>query len=172
MSYYSEWNKKSEDTSDPKAYEAYIEHYYTLERDAYRVLLADHVGEKTQEQDKSAKEWAETLGFGKEMDIFVGFLEGMQTSVRQPLNLEELTDETTLHFDIDYEKLLYNMHDAKAAWLFNLPEWEQVLSAEDRERIVKEFRKDHIAHSEKIGRNDPCPCGSGKKYKKCHGKNA
>ena len=24
----------------------------------------------------------------------------------------------------------------------------------------------------KIGRNDPCPCGSGKKYKNCHGKNA
>jgi len=26
--------------------------------------------------------------------------------------------------------------------------------------------------SPKIGRNDPCPCGSGKKYKKCCGKNA
>ena len=25
---------------------------------------------------------------------------------------------------------------------------------------------------EKVGRNDPCPCGSGKKYKKCHGANA
>jgi preprotein translocase subunit SecA len=24
----------------------------------------------------------------------------------------------------------------------------------------------------KIGRNDPCPCGSGKKYKHCHGKDA
>jgi len=24
----------------------------------------------------------------------------------------------------------------------------------------------------KVGRNDPCPCGSGKKYKKCHGKTA
>jgi preprotein translocase subunit SecA len=23
-----------------------------------------------------------------------------------------------------------------------------------------------------VGRNDPCPCGSGKKYKKCHGANA
>ena len=23
--------------------------------------------------------------------------------------------------------------------------------------------------SQKVGRNDPCPCGSGKKYKKCHG---
>ncbi|MEW6689491.1 MAG: SEC-C metal-binding domain-containing protein, partial [Pseudomonadota bacterium] len=27
-----------------------------------------------------------------------------------------------------------------------------------------------VRHSQKIGRNDPCPCGSGKKYKHCHGK--
>lgn len=26
-----------------------------------------------------------------------------------------------------------------------------------------------VRESPKIGRNDPCPCGSGKKYKKCHG---
>jgi preprotein translocase subunit SecA len=25
-------------------------------------------------------------------------------------------------------------------------------------------------HTPKVGRNDPCPCGSGKKYKHCHGK--
>ena len=25
--------------------------------------------------------------------------------------------------------------------------------------------------TKKIGRNDPCPCGSGKKYKQCHGSN-
>ncbi|MGZ6213021.1 MAG: SEC-C metal-binding domain-containing protein, partial [Candidatus Binataceae bacterium] len=24
--------------------------------------------------------------------------------------------------------------------------------------------------AEKVGRNDPCPCGSGKKYQRCHGK--
>jgi len=24
--------------------------------------------------------------------------------------------------------------------------------------------------AQKVGRNDPCPCGSGKKYKKCHGR--
>lgn len=29
-----------------------------------------------------------------------------------------------------------------------------------------------VHSSEKIGRNDPCPCGSGKKYKKCHGANS
>ena len=32
---------------------------------------------------------------------------------------------------------------------------------------VKQMRRDEP----KVGRNDPCPCGSGKKYKKCHGAN-
>jgi preprotein translocase subunit SecA len=27
-----------------------------------------------------------------------------------------------------------------------------------------------VRHTQKVGRNDPCPCGSGKKYKQCHGK--
>jgi preprotein translocase subunit SecA len=32
------------------------------------------------------------------------------------------------------------------------------------------FRPQTVMHkAEKVGRNDPCPCGSGKKYKKCHG---
>jgi preprotein translocase subunit SecA len=29
--------------------------------------------------------------------------------------------------------------------------------------------KQQVVHANKVGRNDPCPCGSGKKYKKCHG---
>ena len=33
---------------------------------------------------------------------------------------------------------------------------------------VETFRREEL----KVGRNDPCPCGSGKKYKKCHGKGA
>jgi len=38
-------------------------------------------------------------------------------------------------------------------------------------QVVKEARKKPIKiDSSKIGRNDPCPCGSGKKYKNCHGK--
>jgi preprotein translocase subunit SecA len=27
-----------------------------------------------------------------------------------------------------------------------------------------------LRSSQKVGRNDPCPCGSGKKYKHCHGR--
>jgi len=33
-------------------------------------------------------------------------------------------------------------------------------------RVVQPFVRD----TPKVGRNDPCPCGSGKKYKQCHGK--
>ena len=50
-----------------------------------------------------------------------------------------------------------------------------------RVRVAKEVetvnpddgkQKPYVRKKEKIGRNDPCPCGSGKKYKNCHGKNA
>jgi len=34
------------------------------------------------------------------------------------------------------------------------------------------LEKKPVVKGEKIGRNDPCPCGSGKKYKKCCGMNA
>src|SRR5690606_21410977 len=33
-----------------------------------------------------------------------------------------------------------------------------------------EVKRKPIRKSEKVGRNDPCPCGSGKKYKQCHGR--
>ena len=36
------------------------------------------------------------------------------------------------------------------------------------EQVVKQI----VLEKPKVGRNDPCPCGSGKKYKKCCGKNA
>ncbi len=38
------------------------------------------------------------------------------------------------------------------------------------ERPVGEKAKPIVRETPKVGRNDPCPCGSGKKYKKCHGK--
>jgi preprotein translocase subunit SecA len=31
-------------------------------------------------------------------------------------------------------------------------------------------KRQPIIAEPKVGRNDPCPCGSGKKYKQCHGK--
>jgi hypothetical protein len=44
-------------------------------------------------------------------------------------------------------------------WSWEQREQEEFLSDPDHETFVRE--------QPKIGRNDPCPCGSGKKYKKC-----
>jgi preprotein translocase subunit SecA len=45
------------------------------------------------------------------------------------------------------------------------------LQAENGDVAVAEAPKQQpVRVSQKIGRNDPCPCGSGKKYKQCHGK--
>ncbi len=49
----------------------------------------------------------------------------------------------------------------------------------EREQVAKEtstnidstLKKQPVTKEEKVGRNDPCPCGSGKKYKNCHGRN-
>lgn len=42
--------------------------------------------------------------------------------------------------------------------------------SEELEQAVKKLLTKPMAWTTKVGRNDPCPCGSGKKFKKCHGK--
>ena len=102
---------------------------------------------------------------------FIGFLDGINTSLKQELDLESLESGTVISLDVDFEKLYFNMLDAKADWLYHLKEWDDVLSEEKRHEITKEFRASKVfVKQETVGRNDPCPCGSGKKYKKCCGK--
>ena len=74
-----------------------------------------------------------------------------------------------MKIEIDPEKLYYNMVEAKANWLYGLPEWDQILTKERREELYKEQKRSGTVRREgrKIYPNDPCPCGSGKKYKKC-----
>lgn len=40
--------------------------------------------------------------------------------------------------------------------------------AEERERLASMPKQPYRREEPRVGRNDPCPCGSGKKYKKCH----
>lgn len=41
----------------------------------------------------------------------------------------------------------------------------------DKKTLPKTTKEPIVSEGAKVGRNDPCPCGSGKKYKKCCGKN-
>lgn len=166
MSYFSEWNEKIEQASRQGETNQFVRDYYALEQKAYDQILSD-----------PNKHYAGTfsalqaeLGFGQQPLIFAGFLEGINSSLKQPLDLDQLVDDSEVSLDIDFEKLLYNMHDAKASWLYGLESWNQVLSPERQAEIAKQFRIEHIAVSNKVGRNEPCPCGSGKKYKTCCGR--
>ena len=171
--YYETWIDRSETVRDQTSYTYYINSYYSMEKDAYDKILSAYP-ENSEFVSGKASELASKLGFGKDtMEIFVGFLDGIKTSLSNAdsLDVENVDDDTDIDLQIDYEKLYYNMRDAQAKWLFELKSWKNVLSDEKLLEITRQYRDDNIAHSTKIGRNDPCPCGSGKKYKKCCGKN-
>ncbi len=71
----------------------------------------------------------------------------------------------------DKEKLYKNMVDAKADWLYELSEWNEIFLTGDAAELYLEQKKSGtVIVGKKVGRNDPCPCGSGKKYKFCCGK--
>ncbi len=48
-------------------------------------------------------------------------------------------------------------------------EAEEAAIEKGKEERAKDPSKYQLHHDQQVGRNDPCPCGSGKKYKKCHG---
>ncbi len=168
MGYFQTWNEKIEDNRDEQAYQAFVERYYLMEQEAYRRILSDH----RQAWQGTAAELQEKLGFEGDYVIFAGFLDGIQSSLKETVDFSDFDEETEIHLDIDFEKLLYNMHEAGAKWLFDLEAWDQVLPRAKRQEIAKQFRRDHIAQrdEQRVGRNEPCPCGSGKKYKNCCGK--
>ena len=65
---------------------------------------------------------AKKLGFNADtMDIFVGFLDGIKDSLNKEIDVTTVDDDTEIDLDINYEKLYYNMRNAKATWLFKLP---------------------------------------------------
>ena len=86
--------------------------------------------------------------------------------------MNELEENSPIKLEIDFEKLYKKMVEYKAEHLYKLPQWDNIYTEEERKNFTKEQKKSRtIVKAKKIGRNDPCPCGSGKKYKKCCGAN-
>lgn len=165
MNLYKKWNDMVVEYVRTKGEKAFWEEYSTVEGNIYRKLLKDHSGKFTYKIDELAKEMNTTPEF------VMGFTDGINDSLNTPLDLENVEESNELTLDIDLEKLYYNMLDAKAEYLYTIEEWDEILSAEKKEEIKKAAKESRTVRNEvKIGRNDPCPCGSGKKYKKCHGK--
>ena len=111
--------------------------------------------------------------YGVDVMTMVGFLDGIDESLKEANPIDTMEEDTPVSLDFDKEKLYYNMVEARASWLYELPQWDALLTPERRKELYKEQKSSTtIVKGKKIGRNDPCPCGSGKKYKYCCGRNA
>ena len=141
--------------------------YFSIEKKIYEQLLTnpDEVVHGT------VKELADK--FEVSVMTMTGFLDGINDSLKTPNPIEEMEEDTQVNLGFDKELLYKNMVDAKADWLYELPAWKEIFSDEKRKALYLEQKKSGtIVKGPKVGRNDPCPCGSGKKYKHCCGRNA
>ncbi|MGL5575145.1 MAG: SEC-C metal-binding domain-containing protein [Sarcina sp.] len=165
MSLYKQWTDMVVEYVKTKGEEAFWAEYMDVETIIYKELLSKHAEVRTSTIAELAKEFSTTNEF------MMGFLDGINDSLRTPYDLEQIDENTEITLDINFEGLYFNMLDAKADYLYELPQWEAIFSAEKRDEIAKSYKKSRTVVNEvKVGRNDACPCGSGKKYKKCCGK--
>ncbi len=101
-----------------------------------------------------------------------GFLDGINDSLVEKNPIEEMEEDTQVNLGFDKTLLYKNMVAADADWLYNLEQWDGIFDEDTRKALYKEQKASTtIVKGEKIYPNDPCPCGSGKKYKKCCGRN-
>jgi len=164
MGLYKQWNDLISSTENRKDYEKLWKDYLEAEKNIYENILEN----RRAVIEGTIKDLAEE--FNTDPVTFMGFLDGINTSLINELDLESLEEESSIKLEIDFEKLYYNMLAAKANWLYKIEAWDNILTQEKRTEITKNYKKSIIAVSNKVGRNDPCTCGSGKKYKKCCGK--
>ena len=139
--------------------------YFNMEKSVYEQLLAN--------PDEEVKGTVEELANKYELELkyFVGFLDGINDSLVKPNPIEDMTKDTEVSLAFDKELLYKNMVAANAEWLYNLEQWNDIFSEEKRKELYKEQKSSTtIVKEKKIGRNEKCPCGSGKKYKHCCGR--
>ncbi|ABR50720.1 SEC-C motif domain protein [Alkaliphilus metalliredigens QYMF] len=164
MSLYNEWKSMAYDIPNDQMAVQFWNEYCDLEKGIYITVLEEGTGKVEGKINDLAKKFKV-----KTVD-FVGFLDGINDSLVTNLDLDEITEETEVAVDVDFEKLYFNMLSAKADWLYTLDQWADILTEEKRKEIKKEYNISRtVVKEDKIGRNEPCPCGSGKKYKKCCG---
>ena len=139
--------------------------YFQKEKDIYAELL------KNPEEVVSGtvKELAEK--YSVDIMTMTGFLDGINDSLKEVNPIEEMEEDTSVNLGFDKELLYKNMVAAGADWLYELPEWEEIFDEDKRKALYREQKSSTtVIKPDKVYPNDPCPCGSGKKYKKCCGK--
>ena len=168
MALLEQWQKIAyNEKTDRGELQRFWQRYFLLEKGVYEKLLTN----PDEKVEGTVKELADKYNLSV-MEM-TGFLDGINDSLVEPNPIDTMEEDTKVSLAFDKEKLYENMVDAKADWLYELPQWDEIFTKEKQKELYREQKASGtIRREKKIGRNDPCPCGSGKKYKKCCGKNA
>ena len=166
MALLEKWQKMAyNENEDKNKLQKLWKEYFLVEKGIYQQLLAS--------PDEEVKGTVKELADKYETDIMTmtGFLDGINDSLVEPNPIEEMEEDTVVSLKFDKELLYKNMVKAEADWLYGLNEWNDIFDADKQKELFREQKRSQTVVNEgpKIGRNDPCPCGSGKKYKKCCG---
>ena len=166
MALLENWQKIAyNEKADKQALQRFWQRYFLVEKGVYEKLLAN----PDEKVEGTVKELAEKYGLDI-MDM-TGFLDGINDSLIEPNPIETMEEDTKVSLAFDKVKLYKNMVDAKADWLYELPMWDDIFDPETKKALYLEQKKSGtVIVGKKTGRNDPCPCGSGKKYKHCCGR--
>ena len=165
MSLYSKWDKLAYQIETQEEYEKFWGDYLPKESKFYEYLLNN--------REEALTGTIQSIAEKFEVDALtvIGFIDGINSSLEKEFDMETLAEETEISLNIDFEKLYFNMLAAKADWLYGMKAWNEILTPEQRQQIKKEYNKTRtVVNENKTGRNEECTCGSGKKYKKCCGK--
>ena len=166
MALLESWQKIAyNEKTNKQELQRFWQRYFLLEKGVYEKLLLN----PDEKVEGTVKELAEKY----EISILdmTGFLDGINDSLITPNPIETMEEDTRVSLAFDKEKLYKNMVDAKADWLYELPMWDEIFDPDTKKALYLEQKKSGtVIVGKKVGRNEPCPCGSGKKYKHCCGR--
>ena len=167
MALLDEWKKIAYDETVGQAQLQKIwGSYFQTEKEIYQQLLKN----PDEVVKGSVRELADK--YNVPVIIMTGFLDGINDSLVEANPIEEMDEDTVVSLKFDKELLYKNMVAAGADWLYSLEQWNDIFTPERQKELYKEQKRSTtIVNEAKVYPNDPCPCGSGKKYKKCCGKN-
>ena len=137
-------------------------------RELERIVLLKVVDEKWMNHIDSMDELKNGIGlraYGQQDPVVKYRMEGM-----------DMFEEMTANIKVDVVKILMNIRKQgevrrqETAKITNAA-LQAINSVDNGKTIEAKENRTVVNEGPKIGRNDPCPCGSGKKYKNCHGRN-
>ena len=129
MALLEQWRTYAEEQQREKGAK-FWQDYFRQETEFYKAILTSKPRKST------VQSYAKK--FGVDLITMTGFLDGINDSLKNPNDLETIEAASEVSLAYDKELLYKNMVEAKAEWLYTLPEWEPLLTAERRQELYRE----------------------------------